>query len=169
MTWATDATQRYGAIAAGLLIGTAARYGLVLNEGRPITWRGVLADFLLLAIVGLLSTVVSDRIGLHGNERAFGAALAAISSDRLIKLIRARFEQVAEDKAGAMAKAASASDFAHMPAGEGTPNHMRVESAAGQPLYASSLRKNYRHIAAKRPLEDQIELLRQLPDDPPQE
>jgi NhaP-type Na+/H+ or K+/H+ antiporter len=83
-----DAVARYGAIAVGLTVGTAARYGLAITDGKPLTWKGVLADMLLLGLVALMAVLVSDRLGLSGDTQAFAAALLSLSSDRMIKLLR---------------------------------------------------------------------------------
>jgi len=83
-----DAFARYGSIGAGLVIGTAARYGLAITDGKTLTWKGAIADLLLLGLVALAAVVVSDRLGLSGDTQAFASALLSLSSDRMIKLLR---------------------------------------------------------------------------------
>lgn len=97
LTWAGAALTKYGPTVAGLAIGTAAKYGLALNEGRPLTWRGVLADLLLLGILGLLAIAISElvaqvtRTPIGTDFRVLIGSLAAVSSDRLVRLARDRF------------------------------------------------------------------------------
>jgi NhaP-type Na+/H+ or K+/H+ antiporter len=89
--WYYAAVQRYEAIVLGVAIGTAAKYGMTLSEGRSVTWRGVLADILLMGFVALMALVATDRLGLTGNSATLCAALFAISSDRVVRLVRERF------------------------------------------------------------------------------
>lgn len=91
LTWTAAVTGKYGPTVAGIVIGTAARYGLTLNEGRPLTWRGILGDFLLLGMLGLIAIAIADYFELAGNARVLTGALAAVSSDRLVRLVRASF------------------------------------------------------------------------------
>lgn len=96
VAWGQIALAKYGPTAAGLLIGTAAKYGLTLTEGRRLTWVGALSDVLLLGMLGFLAVVVSDAFALTGNARVLAGALAAVSSDRLVRLVRDRFLQRAD-------------------------------------------------------------------------
>lgn len=98
--------SRYAPIAAGLLIGTAAKYGLTINEGRKLTWRAFIADMLLLGVIGLLALSVSDWLGLQGNPRVFVASMAAVSSDRLLRIVKRSFEQAVQVQAERVAGAA---------------------------------------------------------------
>ena len=108
MNAAQEAAARYGAVAIGLAIGTAARYGLALGDGKRLTWRGILADLLLLGILGLLAVIASDWAGLTGNAKVLAGALAAVSSDRLVRLVRDRFEKAATDRLDTMVAPVSA-------------------------------------------------------------
>lgn len=95
---------KYGLTGVGLIIGTAAKYGLTLQEGQRLTWRGLIADALQLGMVGLISVGIADWASLTGDARVFSGALAAVSSDRLIRLAREQFMQrmgVAEMMRGA--------------------------------------------------------------------
>jgi hypothetical protein len=82
---------KYGPIAAGLVIGTMAKYGLTLSEGQTVTLRGVLADLLMQGVLGLVAIAVSDLLGLTGNARVFVGALAALNSARLVSWARDTF------------------------------------------------------------------------------
>lgn len=106
MSQLSDATARYGAIALGLLIGTAAKYGVAINDGTPPTWRTVIADVLMLGMLALIAVVASDVFALtNQNARVFVGAVAALLSARLIKLVRDkafnRAERLADDYLGA--------------------------------------------------------------------
>lgn len=82
---------KYGTIMAGWLIGTAAKYGLTLSEGRKVTWKMVLIDLLLMGLVVLLSRWVIERLGLNAGDAATIAALIGLSSERIIRLVRQWF------------------------------------------------------------------------------
>ena len=82
---------KYGTIGVGWLIGTAAKYGLTLSEGRKITWKMVLIDLLLMGLVVLLSRWVIERLGLNPGDAATIAALIGLSSERIIRLVRQWF------------------------------------------------------------------------------
>jgi len=92
-----DWLARYGAIALGIGIGTSAKYGLALSEGKIPSWRGVIADCLLMGMVALLALFVTDRMSLSGSSATLCASLFAISSDRVIRLIRDRFERKVQE------------------------------------------------------------------------
>ena len=91
LTWLSAMSAKYGPTLAGLMIGTAAKYGLTLTEGGKLTWKGALADILLLGMLGLLAIAIGDALGLTGNYKVLAGALAAVSSDRLVRLARDRF------------------------------------------------------------------------------
>ena len=91
------AGAKYGPTIAGMAIGTAAKYGLALSEGRRLTWRGVVADLLLLGMLGLLAIAISDAaariigVSVGTDYRVLIGSLAAVSSDRLVRLARDHF------------------------------------------------------------------------------
>ena len=93
MSWLNDAAARYGPIVVGLGIGTAAKQGLALSDGRPLSWRGFAADILLLGFLGLVAVSVADQFQLTGNAKVLMGAMAAVSSDRLVRAVRKKFEQ----------------------------------------------------------------------------
>lgn len=103
LSWGAALTAKYGPTVAGLIIGSAAKYGLTLTEGRPLTWRGLLADALLLGMLGLLAILIADTFNLAGNARVLTGALAAVSSDRLVRLARDRFVRRIESDTNALA------------------------------------------------------------------
>ena len=122
VSWAGAAGVKYGPTAAGLLIGTAAKYGLTLSEGKRPTWKGVVADLLLLGMLGLIAIAISDAasrvVGLtvSGEMRVLVGSLAAVSSDRLVRLVRDRFMKKVETEIDATLKASPAT-LAEIPAG----------------------------------------------------
>lgn len=173
ITWhdaASRAAARYGAIGAGLLIGTAAKYGLALREGNPLTWRGVVADILLLGMVGLIGLWFADWMHLDGDARVVVGSLAAVSSDRLIRLARSRFLEGAATSLEALAQAARAGDVAEVPAGSGDPETLRVRGPTPDDPTAragNALRAAFRGPTRERLPLDHIELLRRLDDHKP--
>ncbi len=53
LSWGSGLIDRYGATIVGLTIGTAAKYGMMLSEGRRPRPSGLLADILLFGMLGL--------------------------------------------------------------------------------------------------------------------
>ncbi|KQO51417.1 hypothetical protein [Sphingomonas sp. Leaf257] len=91
------AGAKYGPTIAGMVIGTAAKYGLAVTEGRRLSWRSVFADLLLLGMLGLLAIAISDAaariigVSVGTDYRVLIGSLAAVSSDRLVRLARDHF------------------------------------------------------------------------------
>lgn len=94
-----DIIHRYGPIATGLLLGTAARYGLTVSEGKPFSWRSLVADVLQMGFVGEIALLIADFWHLGGDYRVFAASLTAVGSDRIIRLARKSFLRWAEAQA----------------------------------------------------------------------
>lgn len=160
-----DAIGIYGPTSAGLAIGTAAKYGLTINEGRPLSWRGVLADLLLLGMLGLLAIAIADWLALTGNARVLAGALAAVSSDRLVRLARDRFMRRVEVETSALGDAARAAEVTKVPAGNGEPDMIGVQPGVPDSAKArvgATLQAIHRRATTTRPPEDQIEMLRNL-------
>lgn len=89
--WIETLSAKYGAIGIGLLFGTGAKYALTLSEGRRLTIRMVAIDALLIGMVALIASNVVERAGVTGSSAAMISALFAVSSDRVIRLLRERF------------------------------------------------------------------------------
>lgn len=159
-----DWLVRNSAILAGLAIGTAAKYGLTLTEGRKLSWRGVLADMLLLGMLGLLAIIIADSCQLAGNARVLAGALSAVSSDRLIRLLRDRFLRKIETDIGTSV-GASPSTAAIVPAGIGEPDAILMQPGTNDEPAAragTALKHAHRKATRQRPPVDQIELLKRL-------
>lgn len=124
------AVAKYGAIVGGLMIGTAAKYGLALTDGKRLTLKGAIADLLLLGILGLLAILVSDSLALTGNARVLAGALAAVSSDRLVRLARDQFMRSAEGQISKLMPPVEKEAILHVPAGDGQPDHIDVQTPA---------------------------------------
>lgn len=100
-----DAAVRYGSIALGLLIGLGAKYGVAINDGERVTWRTVLADALMLGMLGVIAIGTSDMLAISNvNLRVFVGAISALLSARLIKMVRDkafnRAERATDDMLG---------------------------------------------------------------------
>lgn len=91
--WAEALFAKYGPLLLGLLFGTTAKYALTLAEGRRVTTRMLMIDALLVGMVAIVASNVVERLGASGNSAAMVAALFAVSSDRVIRVIRERFLQ----------------------------------------------------------------------------
>ncbi|WP_267386546.1 hypothetical protein [Sphingomonas sp. GC_Shp_3] len=163
----SDWIARNAPIMVGLGIGTAAKYGLTLSEGRKLNVRSLVADMLLLGMLGLLAVTIADWCNLTGNARVLVGALSAVSSDRLVRLARDRFMKKVESDLGATIKTAP-SIAARVPAGIGEPDSVAIMPGAADSKTArtgAALREAYRTSISRRPPADQIDALRDL-DDP---
>lgn len=89
--WLEAVAAKYGAIAVGLAVGTGAKYGLTLVEGRKITLRLIIIDALLIGMVALLAATACEKLHIDGNAAAMVSALFAVSSDRVLRMLRERF------------------------------------------------------------------------------
>ena len=89
MSSLTETAGRYGAIAVGLMIGTAAKYGVQINDGETPTWAKFGADVLMLGLLGAIAVGISDLLAIRDqNGRVLAGAIAALLSARLIKMVR---------------------------------------------------------------------------------
>jgi len=96
--WIETALAKYGAVLLGVSIGTAAKYGLSMGEGRKVTRGEVISDLLLVPFMCLLAAFVGAKLGADPMTMTTVSAFIAISSDRLIRMMRERFVQrVAEE------------------------------------------------------------------------
>jgi hypothetical protein len=84
---------KYGAVVLGVGAGTAAKYKLSMGEGRKLTIGEVASDLLLLPMIILIAAYVGAKLGAEPHLQAVMAAFLAVSSDRLIRLLRERFIQ----------------------------------------------------------------------------
>lgn len=89
--WFEAIVAKYGPVLLGIFVGTSAKYALLLAEGRKLTLRILAVDVLLLGMVVLLTYNVVLRLGASGDAAAMLGALFAVSSDRVIRLVRERF------------------------------------------------------------------------------
>ncbi len=89
--WIEALFAKYGAVAIGILFGTSAKYAMAMVEGRKLTTRMVIIDALLIGMVALIASETVARMGATGGTAAMVAALFAVSSDRVIRLIRENF------------------------------------------------------------------------------
>lgn len=160
-----DLIARYGAIVIGLTIGTAAKYGLLLSDGKRPTLGNLLIDALLLGMLGSLAIAVSDWLHLTGNAKVLCGALVAVSSDRLIRLVRDRFLKAADGQMSRLIPSGDREAILSVPAGKGEPDAIGVQVPPTSPAerVGASLRRNFGRSGDRRGVpEDQIELLRKL-------
>lgn len=83
-----DVIQNYGAILLGVVLGVLAKYGLMVGEKRPITFRIIISDLLLVGFVSVLAISSIKRIGVNGIDAVLVAALFALTADRAVKMVR---------------------------------------------------------------------------------
>jgi hypothetical protein len=84
---------KYGAVVLGVGVGTAAKYKLTLGDGKKVTPGEVASDLLLVPMVILIAAYAGQKLGAEPHLQAVMAAFLAVSSDRLIRLLRDRFVQ----------------------------------------------------------------------------
>jgi len=84
---------KYGAVLLGVSIGTAAKYGLSMGEGRKVTTGELISDLLLVPLICLIAAFIGIRLGADPMTMAVISAFCAVSSDRLIRMMRERFIQ----------------------------------------------------------------------------
>jgi hypothetical protein len=89
--WIEAAVVKYGWIWVGITFGFAAKYGLLMKKGKPITVRMVIADALLVGMVALIAFNIITRAGLHGEASALVTSLVAVGADRSIRILIDRF------------------------------------------------------------------------------
>jgi len=96
--WIEGLVVKYGAVLLGVSIGTAAKYGLTMGEGRKVTTGELVSDLLLVPLVCLVAAFIGIKFGADPMTMAMISAFCAVSSDRLIRLMRERFmERVATE------------------------------------------------------------------------
>ncbi|MBO9377665.1 hypothetical protein GG804_12885 [Sphingomonas histidinilytica] len=98
--WIEGLLAKYGAVALGVSIGTAAKYGLTMGEGRKITRSEVISDLLIVPFLVLLAAWAGARFDADPMTMTTVAAFIAVSSDRVIRMLRERFiERLAAEMA----------------------------------------------------------------------
>ncbi|MEO7466732.1 MAG: hypothetical protein ABIV36_06955 [Sphingobium limneticum] len=89
--WIEAAVVKYGWIWVGVGFGFAAKYGLLMKRGKPVTVRMIVADMLLIGMVVLIAFNIIVKFGLHGEAAALVTSLVAVGADRGIRLLTDRF------------------------------------------------------------------------------
>jgi len=89
--WMEAAVIKYGWIWVGVGFGFAAKYGLLMKRGKPVTVRMVVADMLLIGMVALIAFNIIVKLGLHGEASALVTSLVAVGADRGIRMLTDRF------------------------------------------------------------------------------
>lgn len=96
--WLAHGIGQYAGILFGLVAGTAAKYRLDRGEGRRVTWTDVLWDMLLLPALALICVYASKVTGAGADLQAVIAVLLAVSSDRVIRVLRRNFIRRVDDE-----------------------------------------------------------------------
>ena len=89
--WGEALIAKYGWIAAGIIFGFAAKYGLLMKRGKKITMRMVVADMLLVGMVSLIAFNLVARMSVEGEIAALIASLVAVGADRAVRIMTDRF------------------------------------------------------------------------------
>lgn len=86
-----DLCGDYGAIITGLLIGSIAHFGRLLQEGRVPTPIQALGFLMQLGVVGLLSVVITKYLAITDPDyRALSTAILALSTQEVVQFIKKR-------------------------------------------------------------------------------
>ncbi|MDF1506368.1 hypothetical protein, partial [Roseisolibacter sp. H3M3-2] len=89
--WVEALLAKYGAVIIGLLFGTSAKYALAMIEGQKVTIRMLVIDVLAIGMIAIVAMSAVERAGASGSTAALLVALIAVSSDRLLRLLREIF------------------------------------------------------------------------------
>ncbi len=131
-SWVSAQWAHYGAVISGVLIGTAAKYGLTIGEGTAVTRRGLIADILLLGFDCLVALVICEWFRVTGVFVVLTAALAALASDRLVRLFRDRFIRGVAAEMSKFSSVISGPDVGIVPPGNEPPHHIQVIAPVSQ-------------------------------------
>lgn len=101
MTEVYAVLRAYQAIIAGLTIGAATHFGLMLLDGDNPKPRHLIGYMLLLGFVGLLATVVTRFLRISdGDARALTTAVLAIAAKEAVTFVKRRGWRVIAKAAG---------------------------------------------------------------------
>lgn len=89
--WFEAALAKYGWVVVWAIFGFAAKYGLLIKKGKPVTARMVVADTLTLGVVVLIALNIIEKLGVRGEAGALVTALIAVGADRGIRMLADRF------------------------------------------------------------------------------
>ena len=82
---------KHGAVALGLLAGSLAKFGRMLATGKQISVRHIVGHLMMMVMLGIVATVVTDATGIvDPNGRAFAAAVFAIAASDVIQWAASR-------------------------------------------------------------------------------
>lgn len=83
--------SKHAAVIFGLAVGSAAKFGRMLSEGIKATWTQVFGHIMMMAMVGLVATFLTDIAGIEEPTwRAFTASILAIAANDVIKYLATR-------------------------------------------------------------------------------
>lgn len=81
----------YSAILGGLLVGALAHFGRLVAEGRMPTVFQAIGYLMQLALVGLVSAVLTKKFGLDDPDvRALTTAVLALSTNEVVQFLKKR-------------------------------------------------------------------------------
>lgn len=95
---------KHGPVVFGLIVGTCAKFGRMLAVGDRPSVPHIIGHCLMMAMVGLVATVIVDLAGLASPDvRAFTAAVLAVAATDVVKYLATRawkkfFHDVAEER-----------------------------------------------------------------------
>lgn len=91
--WIEAACIKYLPILLGVGAGTAARYRLSMSRGRPLTWREVLSDLLIMPFIILLAGYASGKVGADPETAGMIGAFLGLTAIQATWMLRERFLQ----------------------------------------------------------------------------
>lgn len=91
--WFEAMCVKYLPILLGVGAGTAARYRLSMSRGRPLTWREVLSDLLIMPFIILLAGYASGKVGADPETAGMIGAFLGLTAIQATWMLRERFLQ----------------------------------------------------------------------------
>lgn len=91
--------SKHAAVIFGLAVGSAAKFGRMLSEGAKPSWSQVFGHVMMMAMVGLVATFLTDIASIdEPTWRAFTASILAIAANDVIKYLATRgWRQLLQD------------------------------------------------------------------------
>lgn len=116
-------------------------------------------------MLSVVSVAITDWMGLTGNTKVLVGSLAAVSGDRLVRLVRTAFLRRTEAELEMLGEVAKVNDIMRVPAGAGVLDEIGAHSGTADDPAAragAALQGAFRQSTVSRPPIDQIDLLRKL-------
>lgn len=128
MNWLSSQLDAYKPILIGLLIGTGAKYGMSMSEGRKVTFRDVVIDILQMAMLALAAKAAIEQVNLSEGAKLLLCAVFALSGQRVLNLAKTKFNKQLSGVEGAIdgTRGGAVVELGDMPEHSGQPQSITV-------------------------------------------